>query len=92
MVEKNNIQGKCCSMNEGMACCQIDAIVTIDRRGQIILPKEVREKAKIKAGDKFAVISCESGGEISCIALIKTDKLSDTTKDILGSMFRGTAK
>jgi len=46
----------------------------------------------MNAGDKFAVISCESGGEISCIALVKTDKFSDTTKDILGPMFHRTAK
>ena len=34
MPEKNNIQGNCCSMDEGIGCCQVDAVVTIDRRGE----------------------------------------------------------
>ena len=38
--------------SEGGCNCQVDALVTIDGRGQIVLPKEVREKAYIKEGDK----------------------------------------
>ena len=32
-------------MLKGMKCCQVDALITIDGRGQLVLPKEVREKA-----------------------------------------------
>ena len=50
----------------------------------MVLPKELREKAGIKAGDKLAVTSWEKDGEICCIALIKADNLETMVKGILG--------
>ena len=32
-------------------CCKVQAVVSVDERGQMVLPKEIREKAGIKAGD-----------------------------------------
>jgi antitoxin PrlF len=32
-------------------------MVSVDERGQMVLPKDLREKANIKAGDKLAVVS-----------------------------------
>lgn len=69
-----------------MSCCNVDAIVAIDGRGQIVLPKDLREKAKIKAGDKFAVISWQSAGKVCCISLVKADDFAKTVKDMLGPM------
>ena len=65
------------------SCCNIESVVTVDARGQMVLPKEVREKAKIKSGDKLAVVSIEKEGKFCCISLIKTDNLSGTVKDML---------
>ena len=73
---------------KGSACCKVDALVTVDGRGQIVLPKGVREKAKIKAGDKFAVVSMESGGKVCCISLVKADNFVNTVKDMLGPMMK----
>ena len=42
-----------CSPTGG--CCCVDAMVSVDERGQMVLPKETREKAGIKAGDKLIV-------------------------------------
>jgi bifunctional DNA-binding transcriptional regulator/antitoxin component of YhaV-PrlF toxin-antitoxin module len=70
----------------GNQCCRVDALVSIDGRGQIVLPKDLREKAKVGAGDKFAVISCEKKGEICCIALIKAEEFSENIKGMLGPM------
>ncbi|MFH1327756.1 MAG: HgcAB-associated protein [Candidatus Bathyarchaeota archaeon] len=70
--------------SKGMKCCKVDSVITIDGRGQIVLPKDVREKAKIKAGDKFAVISCESDGKVYCIALVKAEAFAGTVKGMLG--------
>jgi AbrB family looped-hinge helix DNA binding protein len=70
------------------SCCQINALVTIDGRGQIVLPKEVREKAKVKAGDKFVVISYESNGKLCCLFLVKADDFSETVKGMLGPMVK----
>jgi len=68
--------------------CQVDALITIDGRGQIVLPKEVREKADINAGDKFIVISHQSGGKGCCLFLIKADFFSETVKNTLEPLVR----
>jgi AbrB family looped-hinge helix DNA binding protein len=68
--------------------CKIDAVVSVDERGQLILPKDVREKAGIKAGDKLALISCEKEGKIECISLLKADKLSESLKKTLGPLLQ----
>ena len=65
-------------------CCNVESVITVDERGQMVLPKEVREKAKIKAGDKLAVISMEKDGKFCCISLIKAENLSGAVKDMLG--------
>ena len=66
------------------SCYNVESVITVDERGQMVLPKEVREKAKIKAGDKLAVVSMEKDGKFCCISLIKADNLSGAVKDMLG--------
>ena len=67
-------------------CCAVEAIVTVDERGQMVLPKELRARAGIKAGDKLAVTSWEKNGEICCIALVKASNLEGMVKGILGPL------
>lgn len=71
-----------------MSCCKVESIINIDERGQMVLPKELRDKAKIKAGDKFAVVSWDKGGEICCFYLIKTEYLAEQVKGFLGPMMK----
>jgi AbrB family looped-hinge helix DNA binding protein len=66
------------------SCCSVEALVTVDERGQMVLPKELRERAGIKAGDKLAVTSWEKDGKICCIALIKAGNLEGMVKGMLG--------
>jgi len=84
MVAKKKIesQPECCSGT----CCKVDSIVTVDERGQILLPKDTREKAGIKGGDKLALMSWEKGGKVCCFMLIKADELSGMAKDVLGPL------
>jgi AbrB family looped-hinge helix DNA binding protein len=70
------------------ACCKVEAVVSVDERGQMVLPKEVREKSGIKAGDKFAVVMMESENKVCCISLIKIDMLGGMVKDILGPVMK----
>ena len=65
-------------------CCKVESLISIDERGQMVLPKELRDKADIRAGDKLALISWEKGGEICCLTLIKAEHLADGVKDFLG--------
>jgi antitoxin PrlF len=80
MVKKEN----CCGPAGMQGCCKVEALVSVDERGQMVLPKEARDKANIKAGDKLAVISWEKGGKVSCLSLIKAESLTDMVKDMLG--------
>jgi len=52
-------------------CCKIEALISIDERGQMVLPKEVRDKAGIRPGDKLALTSWESEGKVCCMLLVK---------------------
>ena len=73
-------------MLKGTKCCQVDAIVSIDARGQIVLPKDIREKAEIKAGDKLLLISWESEGELCCLCLVKAAEFTVSVKEMLGPL------
>ncbi|MGO9386673.1 MAG: HgcAB-associated protein HgcC [Methanobacterium sp.] len=82
-MSKNEFNEQCCDPNLDLSNCKIDAIVSVDERGQMLLPKDVRNKAKIRAGDKLAVISWEKNGEVYCISLIKTEGLIGMVKTLL---------
>ena len=74
-----------CGTKPGAApCCKVEALVPIDARGQIVLPKDVRDRAGIGAGDKLAVVCFESGGEVCCITLVKADTFAESVKGALG--------
>jgi bifunctional DNA-binding transcriptional regulator/antitoxin component of YhaV-PrlF toxin-antitoxin module len=55
----------------------------------MVLPKDVREKAGIRTGDKLALISWEKQGHICCLALIKAENLSGMVKDVIGPLMNG---
>jgi AbrB family looped-hinge helix DNA binding protein len=65
-------------------CCRIESLISIDERGQMILPKEVRDKADIRPGEKFAVVSWLKDGRVCCISLIRAEEISHLVKDYLG--------
>jgi antitoxin PrlF len=67
----------------------MEAILSVDDRGQMVLPKDVREKAGIRTGDKLALISWEKQGRICCLALVKAENLSGMVKDVIGPLMNG---
>ena len=66
----------------------MESVVSVDDRGQMVLPKEIRERANIKAGDKLAVVGWEREGQICCISLIKADQLGGMVRGFLGPMLK----
>jgi len=72
----------------GAGCCGVEAVVTVDARGQVVLPKDLRAAAGIQPGDKLAVVSMTSQGRVCCLSLIKVEQLAGTVKDILGPVAR----
>ena len=76
---------------KSVGCCSVEAVVTVDARGQIVLPKELRDHAGISAGDKLAVVSMMSGGRVCCLSLMKVQELAGTVREILGPVARELA-
>lgn len=72
--------------------CRIDAVITMDVKGQIVLPKDLREKANFKPNDKIAVVACEKDGEVCCIMMLKADRLVGAVTKTLGPMLKGVTK
>lgn len=72
--------------------CRIDAVVTMDAKGQIVLPKDLREKANIKPNDKIALVACEKEGEVCCITIVKADRLVGAVTKALGPLLKAVTK
>ena len=69
--------------------CQIEAIVSIDAKGQIVLPKDLREKANLKPNDKIAVVACEKEGQVCCIMMVKAERFRGALSETLGPLLKG---
>ena len=80
--------GGMCGTGKDAACCRVDSMVGVDSRGQMVLRKELRERAGIKAGDQLAVVTWEAGGQVSCISLIRVDELGRMAKQLLGPIMK----
>ena len=72
--------------------CRIDAVVTMDVKGQIVLPKDLREKAGLKPNDKLAVVACEKNGEVCCIMMLKAERLAGAVSKTLGPLLKGVTQ
>ncbi|MDD3677951.1 MAG: HgcAB-associated protein [Dehalococcoidales bacterium] len=74
----------CCKGPDNLPCCQVESVVSIDERGQMVLPKEIREKSNIKAGDKLALVRWNNTGNVGFIALVKIEDLNRMVQQMLG--------
>jgi len=62
---------------------KMEALLGVDERGQMVLPKDLREKIGIRPGDKLAVFTFEKEGKFCCLALVKAENLSIIISTIL---------
>ena len=74
------------------ATISVEAIVSCDERGQLVLPKDIRKKLKIQAGDKLAVLNCYSKDDQQFLTLIKTNSLEDLIKSYMGPVMKEIIK
>ena len=91
-MKRRRIAKDCCSTEpSSISSYTVDSIITIDGRGQTVLPKELREKAGIQPGDKLAVTILEKDGKVCCINLIKLNDLAGILKERLGPVMKELA-
>jgi antitoxin PrlF len=77
----------CCGLPSS-GSCQVKAVVSVDGRGQVVLPKEVREEFEIRAEDKLAVVSWTRAGKPCCLTLLKVDDLANAVRQTYGPVLR----
>lgn len=86
-MDKKTKSASCCGPSgKGFAGCRVESLIAVDDRGQMVLPKELRDRAGIKGGDKLAVISWEKDGQVCCLSLIKVEEFSGMIKGVLGPL------
>ena len=86
MAQKTKSGSSCGAQGKELGCCAVESVVSIDERGQMVLPKEIREKAKICPGDKLVVITMEKDGKFCCLSLIKAEDFERMVKNLLSPM------
>ena len=74
--------------DQASECCKVEAVVTVDDRGQIVLPKDIRDRAGIRPGDKLALVGFEDRGDLCCVSLVKVEELTQMVKTRLGPVMR----
>lgn len=60
----------------------------MDAKGQIVLPKDLRERANIKPNEKLALVACEKNSEVCCIMMVKADSLVTAVTKALGPLLK----
>ncbi|MBM4347648.1 MAG: AbrB/MazE/SpoVT family DNA-binding domain-containing protein [Deltaproteobacteria bacterium] len=88
MPKKSEKGSFCGPIGKGISCCKVESIISVDERGQMVLPKDLRDRANIRPGDKLALVSLDKDGEICCFYLIKSEQLGERVKDFLGPMMK----
>ena len=83
----------CCQPPQGsQSCCRVESMVSVDERGQMVLPKETRTKMNINSGDKLALVSWQKEGQVCCLCLVKADDLTGMVRDMLGPLFNEVSR
>ena len=72
--------------------CKLEAVVPVDERGQIVLPKDLRERAGIKAGDKLVIVASKKGGKVCCIILMRAEDLTESIRKTFGPLLAELVK
>lgn len=91
-MTKREESRECCTPDGPLTCCRIEALVSVDERGQMVLPKETRERAGIQPGEKLALVSGQRDGKVCCLFLMKAEELTGMVKERLGPLFQEIMK
>lgn len=89
MTQKNE-ENFCCDPKIGIGGLKVESVLSIDKKGQILLPKDVRDKMGIdtERGDKLVLISMGNPDNLCCLTLMKADNFGDIVKDFLGPIMK----
>jgi bifunctional DNA-binding transcriptional regulator/antitoxin component of YhaV-PrlF toxin-antitoxin module len=80
-------EATCCGM-PAASCCKVEAVVSVDARGQMVLQKEVRDQFGIEPGAKLAIVAWSNGDAPCCLSLHKADEIADRLRASYGPILR----
>ncbi len=92
MAQKEKTNSFCSESKTGLGCCSVESIVSLDERGQMVLPKELREKAGICPGDKLVLVAMEKEGKFCCLSLIKAEDFEGMVKNLISPVMKDLMK
>ena len=87
MTEREHADS-CCEPMDIASCCKVEAMVNVDERGQMVLPKDLRDKVGIRPGEKLAVATWEKKGKVYGISLIRANELTMMVKGVLAPVIK----
>jgi antitoxin PrlF len=68
---------------DGPEAYSVEAIVSVDERGQLVLPKSIRQRMGIVPGDRLALVTMEKNGRVCCLNMFKASHLADQARIIV---------
>ncbi len=69
---------------------RIEAVLSVDSKGQILLPKELREKTGLKPGDRLvAITGCDENGDVCCLILVRGEIVDHGLRELVAPMLKG---
>ncbi|MBC7114896.1 MAG: AbrB/MazE/SpoVT family DNA-binding domain-containing protein [Archaeoglobi archaeon] len=69
---------------------KIETIVTVDAKGCILIPKEIRSRMGLESGDRLMVISgVDEKNRICCLLLVKPEVFEKEAESMLRGLFKG---
>ncbi len=81
-------QGKsCCKGDEAGTVCRLEGLIGVDERGQMVLPKELRDRIGLRAGEKLALVSWERDSDVCCLVLMRAEGLAEMVRESLEPLF-----
>ena len=65
----------------------ISKIVKVGKRGEIVIPKEIREKLKIKKGERLLIITFQTKFLKNQLVIVKADEAMKALEKIFSPLF-----
>lgn len=88
-MSKKNEENSCCGpLNMSSECCRVESVVTIDSKGQILLPKELRKNTGLDTGDRLVVVSMNANTDSPIMVLMKADNFGNLVRNFLGPVMK----
>ncbi len=83
---KGIVEGcSCLPLNENAGSCYVEAIISMDDRGQIVIPKNIRDKLGFTSSEKLVLISWTKNNKVESVSIMRNDVFSEIVNNYYNS-------